>query len=72
MVKFPTIKTFRHYIGQVVGKQYMAEFVIKFLRKRGQKGFTLPDSKDLDIVNMLPDPVSVREPTKLNRTYNLM
>lgn len=71
LVRFPTKKTVRHYVGQITEAQDQIEYLVKFLRKRGSDAFSFPDTDDLSIVNRqdilvkLPKPLEVRGTSRM-------
>lgn len=71
LVQFPTKKTVRHCIGQIMEIQDVMEYFVKFFRRRGNKGFTFPDIEDSstinsqDIVSKLPRPLEVKGTSRI-------
>ncbi|KAL3281500.1 hypothetical protein HHI36_004707 [Cryptolaemus montrouzieri] len=70
LVKFPTIKTIKYYIGRITHKISSEEFNITFLRRHGSN-FVFPDVPEISAVPahdiilhlMQPDKIGVKQKT---------
>lgn len=72
LIKFPTKKRIRYYIGQVLNVEEADTYEIKFLRKKGSFGFVFPQVDDIstimrfDVVAKLPKPAEVGKTSRLH------
>lgn len=67
LVKFPTKKTIKYYIGNIVEVNGNTEFTINFLRKRDNH-FTFPVVKDESIIDIEDVVCKLPVPTKTDGT----
>lgn len=74
LVKFPTKKTVKYYVGKVIRLLANGEYEIRFLRRHG-KQFVFPDVEDIssilleDIELHLPDPYLAGGTARASNTF---